>query len=399
VARRAHNFALPALLVGACFWLAFANTSLGDWPGDAAPAVAALAHGHLTDYFHAAPIMGPFATVVQAPFWLIGGEGVVGYQWACLGCLLAAAGLGWYLSRVAGRRGAGPLFQWLLAILCVVNPLTAEALRLGHPEEILTAALAVAAVVAAAEGRGVAAGILLGLAVGSKQWAVLAIFPVLMALPARRIRCGAIAAGTLAALTLPALLVAPSAFFEVQGHAASGGRLATIWSVWYPLTQDTVVQLPGGLTNTVPELPGAVEAITHPLIVAAVLLVPLGLAALRGRFRLDGADAMALLTLLAILRCVLDPVDNFYYHVPVLLALVGWDAFAPNRLPVRTLAGTAFALLFWRWSENLGDLYAFNAAYLVVLVGAAVAVTSSLLRRERTGAAPATGASAGLARA
>ena len=380
--RATRYLLLPGLLVGACFWLAFTNTSTGDWTGDAAPAVGALAHADFSDFLHAAPIMGPFASVVQAPFWLLGGSALAGFQWACLGCLLAAAGLGWYLAALAGRRGAGDLFQLLQALLCVVNPLTVEALRIGHPEEILTAALAVGAVAAAAEGRSSPAGVLLGLAIASKQWAVLAIFPVLMALPRGRLRCAAAGAAVLAALTLPALVVAPSAFFETQGNAASGGKLATIWSAWYPVTQDTVRDLPGGLTTTVHELPGAVQTVTHSLIVVLVVLVPLALWAWRGRFRLGGGEAMALLALLALLRCALDPVDNLYYHAPLLLALLGWDAYSPGRLPLRGLAGTAVALLFWRWSEDLGDLALFNAAYVAVILLAAMAIGASLVRRS-----------------
>jgi hypothetical protein len=382
VGRATRYLLLPGLLVGACFWLALTNTSTGDWDGDAAPAVRALAHWHLSDYLHAAPVMGPFSTVVQAPFWLLGGAGLAGFQWACLGCLLAAAALGWYLAALAGRRGAGPLFQLVLALLCVANPLTVEALRSGHPEEILTAALAVGAVATAAEGRPIPAGLLLGLAVASKQWAVLAIFPVLMALPRARLRCAAIGAAVLAALSLPALIVAPSAFFETQGNAASGGRLATIWSAWYPTAQDTVRQLPGGLSASVHELPTAVQAITHSLIVALVVLVPLAVWAWRGRFRLGGGEAMALLALLALLRCALDPVDNLYYHAPLLLALLGWDALSPGRLPLRGLAGAALALLFWRWSQQLGDLALFNAAYLAVILAAALAIGATLVRRE-----------------
>ena len=38
-----------------------------------------------------------------------------------------------------------------------------------------------------------------------------------------------------------------------------------------------------------------------------------------GRSRLSGPDAMALFALLALLRCALDPVDNVYYHLPLLL--------------------------------------------------------------------------------
>ena len=55
---------------------------------------------------------------------------------------------------------------------------------------------------------------------------------------------------------------------------------------------------------------------------------------------------MALLALLALLRCALDPVDNLYYHEPLLIALLGWDAFASRGLPWRGLVGVAVAFAF-----------------------------------------------------
>ncbi|HWB70125.1 MAG TPA: glycosyltransferase 87 family protein [Solirubrobacterales bacterium] len=350
----------------------------------------ALSHGDIGAYLHAHPVMGPFATIFQAPFSLLGGSALADYRWASFGCLLALAGLGWYLAAVARRRGAGSLCQALIAILCVLNPLTLEALAGGHPEELLTAALAVGATVVASEGHAGRAAILLGLAIAAKQWAVIAIFPVLMALPARRLWAAAVSAAIVAALTLPGLLVAPSSFLDTQGNAASGGRISTIWSVWYPVSPPTIRHLPvPGLTNVVHEIPGPLQSLTHPLIVATVLLLPLALWAWRGRFGLDAERALALLALLALLRCVLDPVDNLYYHVPLLVALLGWDALSAERLPLRGLAATAVSLLFWRWSHDLGSLTLFNAVYLAVLLGAALAIAAQLVRRgEATRARP-----------
>jgi hypothetical protein len=387
MSRAYRNFVLPATLVGLGCWLAFANTSLGDYGADARPAVAALGHGHLIAYLHAKPIMGPFATLVEAPFALLGGSALASYQWACLPGLLALAALGWALAGVARRRGAPESAASAIALLCVVNPLSAAALRAGHPEELLTSALAVGAVVLAGSGQGRRAGLALGLAVASKQWAVLAILPVLMALPApRRRTVGLTAAGVLAALELPALLAAPSSFFGVQGHAASGGGIASIWSAWYPLSPPTPRVLPGLGAVDLRQVPGALQGLTHPLIVAAFVLVPIALWVRRGRFGLEPDRALALLALLALVRCALDPVDNLYYHLPLLVSLFAWDAVAPaGRLPLRGLLGTALAMLFWRWSANLGDLNAFNAAYLATVAAAAVAISLPLfgLRRPR----------------
>ncbi len=375
----------PPLLIASA-WLAFSNTSTGDYPFDAAPAVDALAHGHVSNFLHAAPIMGPFAVVWQAPFSLFGGSALASFQWACFSCLLAASALGWYLARIAGRRGASELGQALIALLCVVNPLTVQALRMGHPEEVLTAAFAIGAVAAAVERRGLVAALLLGLAVASKQWAVLAGFPVLMALPERRVRCAAIAAGLVVVLVLPTLIASPSAFFDVQSNAASGGNLASVWSWWHPAAPASARYLPHlHTTTTVHELPEPARSLSHWLIVLSFIAVPVCLWLRRRSFGLDGTDAMALLALLALLRCALDPVDNIYYHAPFLLALLGWDAVAGEKLPLRGLAGLAASLLLWRWSQNLDDPELFNAAYIAVTITTVAVIAGYLLRPAAAG--------------
>jgi hypothetical protein len=365
-------------------WLVSMISGTGDWSGDSWPAANALAHGQLSEYLSAKAMMGPFATLVEAPFVALSVGGVsAAYHWAVIPCLLAAASLGLYLAGVARRRGASAPTRFLIAALCLVNPLTLEALRSGHPEEVLTAALAVAAVATASDGHRARSAVLLGLAVASKQWAVIAILPTLMALPDRRLRVGLAAAAIAIALTLPGLLAAPGSFSEVNRNAASSGRIVTPWSVWYPAARvkTEVRQIETTrLVAHVHEGPPMVGSLSHPLIVLFALVLPLGLALRRGRFGLSGADAMGLLALLALLRCSLDPVDNLYYHEPLLLALIGWDALAPRGLPVRGLAGAAVALLFRRWSLHLDDVGAFNDAYITVVLVVGLAVSAAVLR-------------------
>ncbi len=380
---RGLNKLWPAgFLIAVAVWIAFSNTSLGDWDTDAAPAVTALAGGHVSAYLSANPVMGPLGTLVQAPFAALGSSPLTEYQWACVPCLLAAAALGLYLAAIARRRGAGLLTQALIAVLTLLNPLTICAVQAGHPEEVLTAALAIAAVVVAIEGHGVRAGLLLGLAIASKQWAVIAVLPTLLALPRGQLRSGAIGIGTVAVLYLPSLIASPGSFMDVQGNAASGGSVATIWSVWYPFANVDVVHLSGGLTGHVHRVPAGLGALTHPLILATALLLPLAVCLRRGRFVLSGEEVIALLTLLAVLRCILDPVNNIYYAVPLVLALIAWDALGRDRLPLRGLAAVAVSFLFWKWSLHLGDLHLFNFAYLAVLIAAGLASAATLLRRE-----------------
>lgn len=380
----AFRKATPFLLCGIlCAWISTLATEPADWNIDAAPAVHALASGHLADYFRAKAMMGPFSTLLQAPLVaLSGASGAAAYKWAVFPCLLAAALLGMYLARIAERRGARRPAQLLLALICVVNPLTFEALSNGHPEEILTAALAVAAVAAAGESRIAWSGVLLGLAVASKQWAVIAVLPALMVLPSGRVRMALTSLAVAGALFLPGFVAAPASFFEVQGQAAGTGRVVTPWSAWYPFASSaTETYSVGGetLVAQVESSPSLADPLSHPLIVLLALAVPI-VAASRLGLPLAPAEGLALFALLAVLRCVLDPVDNLYYHEPLLLALIGWDAFSTRGLPLRSLTGCAVALLFWHGWHNLSDPGAFNYVYLAAAGVIGCAVASSLFK-------------------
>jgi hypothetical protein len=383
---------MVAIVVG---WVAASISGTGDWGDESWPKVHALASGNVSGFLHTGSMMGPFGAIVQAPFAAIAsGSGLVAYRWATVPCLLALGLVGLHLARVAGRRGASSLTQVLVAGLFLVNPLTFAAVAKGHPEELLTAALAVAAVATASEGHRYRTALLLGLAVASKQWAVIAILPVLMALPAPRFRAAVCAAAVAAILILPGLVVSPETFFKDQGNAASTGLLVTPWSVWYPTADSTVHRFEVGSTTVsgeVVEAPPLVGSLSHWLIVLLAVGLPIGLALRRGGLHLSGEDAFALLALLALMRCALDPWDNAYYHVPLLLALIGWDALSSDRLPIRGLAGAGIALLFWHWSHNLSDIAVFNLAYIAVAVSVGVMIVGSLLRR----APAATGADCG----
>lgn len=376
----------PVVLLGLLSaWLASQATGTGDWDTDAAPAVNALAAGHVGGYLTTGAMMGPFATAIQAPFVaLSGASGVVAYQWATFPCLFAAGVLGLYLARIAARRGAGPAAQALLALLCLLNPLTFEALENGHPEEILTAVLVVAAVATAAENHPRRTALLLGLALASKQWAVIAILPTLMVLPARRVRVALGAAAVAALLILPGLLASPSSFFDVQTQAAGTGRVVTPWSGWYPLaSEQTEVYSVGAerLVAHVEDAPALADPLSHPLIVLLALALPLVVGLRRG-LPLSPSEGFALLAFLVLLRCVLDPVDNLYYHEPLLLSLIGWDAFSSRGLPLRGLIGVAIALLFWQAWHSLSDPTTFNTAYLASAVIVGIVLASSIFRAQ-----------------
>jgi hypothetical protein len=61
-------------------------------------------------------------------------------------------------------------------------------------------------------------------------------------------------------------------------------------------------------------------------------------------------DALALFALLALERCMIDPWNLGYYHLPLVLALVAWET-EKRRLPVITLSVTAAIWLTFRTLE------------------------------------------------
>jgi Glycosyltransferase family 87 len=379
---------LPAVAVLAgCAWMASMVTSAGDWPLDSWPAIHALIGGEVGDYLSAKAMMGPFSTLIQAPFAAVAPPGHLSvYIWASTPCLLAAGLVGLYLGSIAARRGV-PLFaRVLIAFLCVVNPLVLSALQNGHPEEILTAALVVGAIAAAGEGKTAGSAVLLGLALASKQWAVLAILPTLMALPRFRLRVGVAAIGIAVLFTAPSVVASPESFTEVSGNAANTGWVVTPWSIWYPGASVETKVVGSGQATFVAEVhhaPPLVGDMSHPFIVLLAFAVPLSLAARRRSFRLSGGEAMGLLALVALLRCALDPVDNVYYHLPLLMALIGWDAFACRNLPWRALLGTSAALVFSHWADHLTDPLAYNFAYIALAAATGAVLVFALWRPQR----------------
>src|SRR5438270_2503578 len=169
-------FAAPTAIGGSWY-----RGGLGDYPHDAAGAVDALAGGHVLRALtvHPQPLMGPIAILARTPFvaagHLFGAGSLASYRLGAIPCLIAAGLLGVVLLRTfapASRRGAASI---VVVLLAVASPAATNAVELGHPEEVLCAALSVLAVVAAMRSRVAATVVLLGLALATKQWAVIAV--------------------------------------------------------------------------------------------------------------------------------------------------------------------------------------------------------------------------------
>ena len=345
---------LGVLIVG---WLGLTDWLWTDYDNEARPALDALLNGHLLRFAQLAPAYGG-SLVMRAPFVLAtkiwGGGELAVFRAAAAPCLLASAALGvWLVARMRAR-GAGVLARALTLGLCVVNPLTLPALELGHPEELLGAVLSVAAVLAATRNRPVWAGILLGLAIANKEWALLAIGPVIVALPQGRVRAVLIAVSVAGLVMLP-LVLAGHFVGQVNGAATQASVIFNPWQVWWFLGGHVHVLrvaghvIPGHRWNHRVE-PGWVAVFSHPLIIA--MMLPLTWGCLRRRaagLARSSHDGMLLLALLMLLRCVLDPWDMAYYALPFLVAILAWETQSFTRPPLLALAATFTAWIVFQW--------------------------------------------------
>lgn len=338
-------------------WLALQGFAWSDYDIEASAAFAALIDGDLHGFLAQAPVYGgslvlraPFAAAVAA----LGGGELAVFRAVSIPCVFALAVLGIALVRRLGARGRTNGVRALVLGLCVANPVTLRALEFGHPEELLCAALAIGAVLAAVDRRTILAAVLLGLAIATKSWAVLAIGPVLLALPGRRVLALGIAGAITLAVLTPLLLTSPPQSF-VQGTSTTGVIFAP-WHVFWFLGETGHVVIGGdGMPKPdgyrVP--PAWLSPLTHPLI--AFLVVPLSIAWARVHrsARAGGEQLLLLLALLFLLRCALDPWNVTYYELPFLLALLAWEALCrPERPPVAALTAT---VLTWVTFESAPD--------------------------------------------
>jgi Glycosyltransferase family 87 len=340
-------------------WLGLYGFAWNDYDSEARPSVEALVHGHVLDFLRLAPAYGG-SLVERAPFALVpglwGGGQLAVYRMLALPCLLAAGVLGvWLLARMRSE-GHSTLSRAVALGVCVANPLTLRALELGHPEELLGGCLCVAAVLLAGRDRPLWAGVVLGLAIANKEWALLAAGPVLLAAPpGRRARCLASACVVGAAMLLPLLIVSSGGFLSSTRAAAApaGSPIFQPWQVWWFFGHHgaLVHGLFGAAKPGYRVGPAWTGAVSHPLVLAAGAALAAALW-LRGgrRAALTEQSALLALALALLLRCLLDTWDAGYYPLPFLLALLAWEACTPSRHPpVRALAASALVWLNFQW--------------------------------------------------
>lgn len=338
---------------------------------DGGPPITALAKGDLDMFFAEQPPMGSFSLLLRAPFVAAGdaagANALTLYKLGSFACLLGLMMLALHLAFAMVRRGRDWRVAALVPLGLLASPVSYAALEYGHPEELLGAALAVGAVLAAARGRGIAAGLMLGCAVATKQWALMAGLPVLIAAPGGRLKIVGMAGAAVAALTAPMMLGDWDRFWLAQesvGIATTFQNTVTASNLWFPfaegVTAPTMTE-DGLKTLTQYSLDKTLGELTHPLV--ALLALGATVAYWLRRRASAPEEVLQLLALIFLLRCVLDPLTYSYHHAPFLTALIAYEALR-RRVPVMSGVAIGALLLMTHVISPLGSAGLVNAFYL-----------------------------------
>ncbi|WP_205697991.1 glycosyltransferase 87 family protein [Conexibacter sp. SYSU D00693] len=332
---RLRPLALPALL-GLVLALVVGVASSGDvywsdYGAEAMEAERALVEGDLRTFVDDAPAYGG-ALVLRAPFAWLGaqlGDGEVAvFRGGLVLPFALLLGLGLLLVHTARARGLHQRGALAVLAATVAAPLSYTALEYGHPEELLAAALMVLAVLLARSGRlPLLAGLLLAAAIAAKPVALVAVAPVVVAAPHRR---GLVALGALGPVLAGVgglALIDSHTLHRAAVGLSSAGNFHP-WQVFWPLGEPSATW---PLGRTTPD-----ELVYVPKLLAILLPVPLAIAWARRPDRVAD-DALLLLALALMLRCLVDPWNTTYYAAPAAIALTAWEAHR-GRLPVLALA-------------------------------------------------------------
>jgi hypothetical protein len=254
-------------------------------------------------------------------------------------------------------------------------------LKFGHPEELLGAALCAGGVLAAGRGRSLLAAAQLGSAIATKQWALLAVPVAVVAAPRGRVRLPIATAGVAGLFTLPMLLADPSRFWLAQksvGIATTFQHTVMTSNVWFLFAHGSTAPTvtPHGIEVTTQySLSPWLGHLTHPLV---------GVYAHRRR-RAAPVEALQLLALVFLVRCVFDPLTYSYHHAPFLIALTVYEGLR-RRVPVLSGFAVAAVLIETHVVAPMRDAQLLNGFYLAWALPLLAALALSALAPERFGA-------------
>lgn len=290
--------------------------------------------------------------------------------------LVLGATLGWAVARRLGG-SKGTVWGAVTAFLIAGSPFAELAETTGHPEELLVVGIAVVGVLMAVRGQFITAGILIGLAVVAKPWAVVAVPIVVVAAENRRETLQMLVpmflAGT--ALAAPTLIAQGVAQATAISHAPTVGIFKPSHLFWF-FGDTNSAWNPDGLVRSqetdvvqavwAQRLPVAwASRVSHPLIVVVAVLLAILYRLRRSPGHRRSPDLLLLLAAGLWWRCLLDTWNTNYYALGALVALAAWSA-ARGRPPVPALAATCLAWLTfqgaWSSSNTTPDIH--TAIYL-----------------------------------
>ncbi len=358
--------ALTAVALCALGWLGLYGFAWNDYDDEARLAVDALLRGDLTAFAAASPAYGG-SLLMRAPFALIasllGGGDLAVYRALALPCLAA---VGVIAIVVSGRmRSAGrPAIAWVTAIVLIAaNPIELRALEIGHPEELLVGALCVGAALAAVARRPTLAAVLVGLAVAGKPWAVLAVPAVVALADGRRVRAVLVTGAVAAAVMAPIAALNHDRFVESNQALTQTSQIFQPWQAWWFTGRHgpEVRGIDGQVKPGYRAAPAWIARVTRPVVVLAAVT----LSFLWWRRSGDRMDALLLLALIFLLRCLLDPWNNVYYAVPFLLCLGTWEGLVRREPPVLALAATVLTWVTFQELPGVASADLQSLAYLV----------------------------------
>jgi hypothetical protein len=368
----------------------YANPICYGWScDDPSRSLHAIATGDIGGFFRFQPAMGLTSLLLRAPVVAIahggGGDIKAEYQAGAAICLVAATLIVVWLAWLAHRRGARLSAVLLALALWMTAILASRALLLGHPEEGLAAALAIAAIALAAYGHPIAAGVLIGLAIGTKEWALLVAPAVLFAGSSAQWLRVAGAAFVVAVLAVGVMFAgSPSTFHRAhEGQRAGDKRTVTPATLWFRLGEKKVVGQRGDLVFYEVYPPKAIGRWCRPFVILFALVAALLFWRRRG-FSCPAAFALAAFVLLA--RALFDTQTFSYHLIPMLMAVVAWELFALRRLPVIGLATTVAFQLTVHVVASSQDIssYGFNAIFLAWSLPLFVLLGVATYRRSPT---------------
>jgi hypothetical protein len=272
------------------------------------------------------------------------------------------------------------LALWLVAILW------GRTLYFGHPEEPLAAALALAAVAAAGTRRPLLAGVLLGLAIGTKEWALLVAPAVLLAGVGHEWRRALAGCAAAVVITVGGMAAgSPSAFRAAHDARRAGDVNAmTPASLWFRTGHRHVVAEGNGLVAYEVYPPRLIGRWCRPFVFALACAATLLFWRRRGW---DDAAVLALAGFLLVARSVFDTQTFSYHLVPMLMFVTAWELLGRRRFP---LVGAAVMLAFQLTARTVSSSLSadtFNAIYLAWTLPLLALLGFAALRRPRLSAA------------